>query len=190
MNKVLIMYSWLIFVLTFWMPDIPHIMRFRGWLLGLVMNRKGKNFQVSNGAIIRGLENLSVGNDVYCASGAVILAASDIRIDDEVMVAFHSVIIDGNHLSHEGSYRFTKTIRKPIRIGRGTWIGANCTICPGVSIGSNVAIAANSAVVKDLPSDVTAGGVPAKVLKDNSSFDSSGYEEVIETGVSPGASCV
>ncbi len=179
MNKVLIMYSWLIFVITFWMPDIPHIMRFRGWLLGLAMNRKGKNFQVSNAAIIRGLENLSVGNDVYCASGVVILAASNIQIDDEVMVAFHSVIIDGNHRSRAGSYRFGKSVRKPIRIGKGTWIGANCTICPGVSIGSNVAIAANSAVVRDLPSDVTAGGVPARVIKDNFSFDSSGYEEEV-----------
>ncbi|AFM27196.1 acyltransferase [Desulfomonile tiedjei] len=179
MNKILIMYSWFVFVMTFWMPDIPHIMRFRGWLLGLAMNRKGKNFQVSNAAIIRGLENLSVGNDVYCASGVVILAARDIRIDDEVMVAFHSVIIDGNHRSQAGSYRFGRSIRKPVRIGRGTWIGANCTICPGVSIGSNVAIAANSAVVEDLPSDVTAGGVPARVIKDNSEFNFSDYEEVI-----------
>lgn len=49
-------------------------------------------------------------------------------------------------------------------------IGDNCYIGPGVKmfgkiiIGDNVAIGANSVVNKDIPSDVTIAGVPAKIV--------------------------
>ncbi|CDT94444.1 DapH/DapD/GlmU-related protein [Vibrio coralliirubri] len=49
--------------------------------------------------------------------------------------------------------------------GEGVWIGANTVILPGVTIGSNVAIGANSVVTKDIPSNTVYGGVPAKFIK-------------------------
>ena len=53
----------------------------------------------------------------------------------------------------------------PIHIGKKVWIGANATICSGVTIGDNAVVAAGAVVVKDVPSDTVVGGVPAKRIK-------------------------
>lgn len=52
-----------------------------------------------------------------------------------------------------------------MKIGNDVWIGGNCTILPGVTIGNNVVIAAGAVVTKDIPDNCVAGGVPAKVIK-------------------------
>ncbi|WP_325049140.1 DapH/DapD/GlmU-related protein [Alginatibacterium sediminis] len=53
----------------------------------------------------------------------------------------------------------------PIQIGNSVWIGANVTICPGVSIADNVVVGAGSVVTKDLPENCVCAGVPAKVIR-------------------------
>lgn len=50
-------------------------------------------------------------------------------------------------------------------IGDNCFIGAGAKIFGGVTIGNNVTIAPNSVVVSDLPANVVAGGLPAKVIK-------------------------
>ena len=54
----------------------------------------------------------------------------------------------------------------PIRIGKRVWIGSNAVITKGVTIGDNSVIAAGAVVTKDIPANVVAGGVPAKVIKE------------------------
>lgn len=52
-----------------------------------------------------------------------------------------------------------------IVIGNDVWIGYNCTIMSGVTIGQGAIIAAGSVVTKDIPPYAIAGGVPARVIK-------------------------
>jgi acetyltransferase-like isoleucine patch superfamily enzyme len=52
-----------------------------------------------------------------------------------------------------------------IKIGNGVFIGNNSIIMPGVTIGDNVVIGAGSIVTKDIPSDVVAAGIPARILR-------------------------
>lgn len=52
-----------------------------------------------------------------------------------------------------------------IEIGDSVWIEVNCIILPVVKIGRGSVIAANSVVVKSVPSMVVAGGSPAEVIK-------------------------
>jgi acetyltransferase-like isoleucine patch superfamily enzyme len=54
---------------------------------------------------------------------------------------------------------------KPVKIGNNVWIGMNCLILKGVTIGDNSVIAAGSVVPRDIPANVVAGGNPAKVIK-------------------------
>ena len=54
---------------------------------------------------------------------------------------------------------------KPIRVGDNCWFGANCSVMPGVTIGSGCVIAAGSVVTTDLPDNAIAAGVPAVVKK-------------------------
>lgn len=54
---------------------------------------------------------------------------------------------------------------KSITLEKDVWIGANCTICGGVTIGEGSIIGAGSVVTKDIPPGVIAVGNPCKVLR-------------------------
>ena len=69
---------------------------------------------------------------------------------------FNVTVVDG----HGGSAMQTLTVN----IGDDVWVGGNCTILPGVTIGSNVVIAAGAVVTKDVPDNCVVGGIPAKVI--------------------------
>ncbi|MPN02196.1 Maltose O-acetyltransferase [bioreactor metagenome] len=56
-------------------------------------------------------------------------------------------------------------ITKPVVIKQNAWLGSGVTVLPGVTIGKNVIVAANSTVTKDVPSDVIVAGTPAKIIK-------------------------
>ena len=60
----------------------------------------------------------------------------------------------------------------PITIGDNCWIGADVTILPGVTIGSNTIIGAKSVVTKDIPDNVIAVGNPCRVLRPITENDS------------------
>ncbi|MBF6555709.1 MAG: hypothetical protein IVW52_05960 [Acidimicrobiales bacterium] len=64
----------------------------------------------------------------------------------------------------------------PIRIGDNVWIGGKATITKGVSIGSNSVIGAHAVVVRDLPADCVAVGIPARVIRHRGSKVSSAEE--------------
>ncbi len=50
-----------------------------------------------------------------------------------------------------------------MRIGRNVWIGRGSCVLPGVTIGDNAVIGANSVVTRNIPSDALAVGAPARV---------------------------
>lgn len=50
------------------------------------------------------------------------------------------------------------------------YIGERTTILPGVKIGDNVIIGAGSVVVKDIPSNTVAAGVPCKPINTRESY--------------------
>ncbi|MFD0830617.1 acyltransferase [Mucilaginibacter boryungensis] len=54
---------------------------------------------------------------------------------------------------------------KPIKICSDAWIGMNCIILKGVTIGEGAIVAAGSVVTKDVPAWTVVAGNPAKVVK-------------------------
>jgi virginiamycin A acetyltransferase len=53
----------------------------------------------------------------------------------------------------------------PITIGNDVWIGTQCVILSGSTIGDGAVIAANSVVTADIPPYAIAAGSTAKVLR-------------------------
>jgi N-acetylglucosaminyl-diphospho-decaprenol L-rhamnosyltransferase len=53
-----------------------------------------------------------------------------------------------------------------VEIGDDVWLGTGVIVLAGVTIGSGTVVAAGSVVTRDLPPNVVAGGVPAKVLRE------------------------
>ena len=64
------------------------------------------------------------------------------------------------------NYNVTILDISPVTMGDNVWIGGNCTILPGVTIGNNVVVAAGAVVTKDVPDNCIVGGVPAKKIRD------------------------
>ncbi len=165
-HKILLIYSWLIRALLFFGPDIPIIMRFRGWLYGLGMAHCGRDFQVTHDAILKDLLGISVGNHVFIGNGTVIMGSGSIMIEDEVMFAPHCIIISGNHVMKNGSFRYGKGDYGHIHIGRGAWVAGNSTIGRGASLPESSVLSANSFLNKSFTEKSTLyGGVPARLIK-------------------------
>lgn len=166
-HKLGLVYTWLVWLVMFALPDVPLIMRLRGWLYSLVMKEAGRNFQVSSAARLYSIDNLSVGNDVYIAANVIVNAGGNITLSSEVMIGIGSVLISGNHTIDRGSYRFGQLSRKAIKVGFGSWIGANCTLVAGATVPPSTLIGANSVVTKPLELSGVYVGTPAKIIKES-----------------------
>ena len=72
--------------------------------------------------------------------------------------------------------------RKNPIIGDNVYIGPGAKIFGGIKIGNNVAIGANAVVNKDVPDNVTVGGIPAKIIsyKDSSELIIKGTDSVVK----------
>lgn len=149
----------------YFLPDVPPIMRLRGFLYSLMMKRCGRDFQVTASAVINSLAGLSVGSHVYIAQFTVV-TGPQISIGNEVMFGPHCVIIGGNHQYSGSSYRFAKSVAEPIVIEDGCWIGAHCTILAGTVLPSESILGAGSVLDKSQqqPRSLYAG-TPARLVK-------------------------
>lgn len=103
-------------------------------------------------------------------NGVMIYCSKEIRIGRNVKIGGGSRISDSNHHSLNYKERRTKEDSKcakstPIIIGDDVFIGANCYIGKGVSIGDRSIVAAGSVVVKSIPADEVWGGSPARFIK-------------------------
>lgn len=54
----------------------------------------------------------------------------------------------------------------PVLIRRGAWLGQNCVVLPGVTIGRGSVIGANSVVRADVPDRTVVAGIPARVIRE------------------------
>lgn len=111
---------------------------------------------------------LKIGNNVTATSNVMISAVKEIIIEDDVMLASNIFIGDHQH-GYDNPYipyKYQPIFRiEPIKIKKGCWIGNNCIIMPGVTIGKYSIIGANSVVTYSIPDQSIAYGSPAKVIK-------------------------
>ena len=109
---------------------------------------------------------LSIGNNSGI-SGASIYAMEQIEIGNHVLIGANCHIFDTDF--HPMDWKLRRQSGPPstaaVRIGDDVWLAANVTVLKGVTIGARSVIATGSVVTSDIPSDVLAGGVPAKVIR-------------------------
>lgn len=55
----------------------------------------------------------------------------------------------------------------PVTLGENSWVTINCTVLPNVTVGKNSIVAAGAVVTKSVPPNCLAGGVPARIIKEN-----------------------
>lgn len=161
-------YDWpLHFILfcTNWLPDNVIFLYLRGVLIRPFFASSGKNLAVGRNVVFHNPSNIRLGQDIHISYGCIIMATEVICVGSEVMFGPYCVLVSGNHIRHNGSFRFGTNELLPITIEYGAWLGASVVVTAGVTIGNGALVAAGSVVTRDIPDNVMAGGVPAKILK-------------------------
>ncbi len=111
---------------------------------------------------------LIIGNEVHFGKMDRIGCANKIIIGNNVLFAPHVHISDRDHNFQDINVpinRQTISSKGSVIIGDETWLGFNCQVMSGVTIGRHCVIAAGAVVVKDVPDYTVVGGNPAKILK-------------------------
>lgn len=111
-------------------------------------------------------KNIQVGEDFLANYNVTILDVAPVRIGDFCMIGPNTLITSAGHPLSPAGRRQKLVTAKPVTIGDDVWIGGNCTILPGVTIGNNVVVAAGAVVTRDVPDNCVIAGVPAKVIKE------------------------
>ena len=106
------------------------------------------NVKIGCGCFIAALSNIDP--DCRIGDGCILNNLSNISHD--------SVVGDGTHVSGGVSSA------GEVAIGRCCCIGIGSRIIEKISIGDNVIVGAGAVVIRNLPSDVTAVGVPAHII--------------------------
>ena len=93
---------------------------------------------------------LHIGEHCFFNMNSSITCMKEISIGKYCKFGNNLVIVDHDHNTSGCGEEFPA---KPIKIGDDVWVGANCVILKGVTIGDHAVIAAGSVVRKDVPAD-------------------------------------
>jgi acetyltransferase-like isoleucine patch superfamily enzyme len=118
-----------------------------------------------------------IGNRVG-VSPSCIWIKEKLEIGSNVMIGANCLIMDNDahQIDYEARFHGKKanpleptTIvqHAPIIIEDDVWIGANCQILKGVTIGARTIIGAGSVVTRNIPADCIAAGNPCRIIRRN-----------------------
>jgi acetyltransferase-like isoleucine patch superfamily enzyme len=120
---------------------------------------------------------LVLGDRTFVGRHSVIAAQDRIEIGADVLIAEHCTIRDQNHqldanqrrdeidAQAEGRHSRSGVEKAPVIIGTSVWLGAGVRVLKGSRIGDRTVVGANAVVRDDLPADIVAGGIPARVIR-------------------------
>jgi acetyltransferase-like isoleucine patch superfamily enzyme len=153
--------------IIFSLPRYRFFTFFKVLLLKIMGAKIGKSTFIYPGVWITPGKNLIMGSHVDLAKDVIITTTGGVYIGDRTLIGYRTQILSANHSIPAIGLPFPisgDSYRK-IYISNDVWIGANCIITAGVTIGEGAVIAGGSVVTKDVPPNAIYGGVPAKLLK-------------------------
>jgi len=110
-------------------------------------------------------KNIEVGKNFFANYNCTILDVAKVTIGDYCQMAPNACIYTAGHPIHPVPRNSGYEYGKPVTIGDNCWLGGNSVICPGVTIGNNVVVAAGAIVTKDVPDWCIVAGNPARVIR-------------------------
>ena len=99
---------------------------------------------------------LKLGIKVDIGAFTYINAKAGVTLEDHVQIGSHCAIYSVSTIDNKEGQ---------VIIKKGSSIGSHTVVLPGVTIGENSIVGACSLVNKDIPPNVIAFGVPAKIIK-------------------------
>ena len=109
-------------------------------------------------------KNIKIGKNVFINACCRFQDQGGIEIGDGTLIGHNTTIATLNH--DFNPLKRQNLTPSPVKIGKNVWIGSDCTILPGVTIGDGSIIGAGSVVTKSIPTHAIAVGNPARVIKE------------------------
>jgi acetyltransferase-like isoleucine patch superfamily enzyme len=131
--------------------------------------RIGEDSRINEQVIIGGTKtpksSLDLGKRTIIMEYSFINTSMPIIIGDDSGIGGHCLLF--THGSWLNQLEGFPVDFAPITIGKKVWLPWRVFITPGVEIGDNVVVGANSLINKSVPSNCMVAGSPAKVLREN-----------------------
>ena len=125
--------------------------RFKEWEAPLIEDGKPTKYNW----IVQNKKGFKLGYKTDIGAFTYINAKNGVTIEDEVQVGSHCSIYSVSTIDDKNA---------PVLLKKKCCIGSHSVILPGVTIGENTVVGANSLVNKDLPPNCLAYGTPARVI--------------------------
>jgi acetyltransferase-like isoleucine patch superfamily enzyme len=108
-----------------------------------------------------------IGSRCVIGRGSHIVGHWEIDIGDDIQTGPCVYITDQNHTYEDPIEPIGRQwpTEAAVRIGSGSWLGANVIVLPGAQIGEHVVVAAGAVVRGTIPDRCVVAGVPAKVIR-------------------------
>ena len=106
--------------------------------------------------VVQNINGLNLGFATDIGAFSYINAKHGVLIEDYVQIGSHCSIYSLSTIDNKMG---------KVHLEENSKIGSHSTILPGVRIGKNSIIGAHSLVINDIPENVIAFGVPAKVIR-------------------------
>lgn len=122
------------------------------------------NEQVFIGGPVDPESYIKIGKRTIIMQMSFLNPTKPLIIGDDTGIGGHCLLFThGSWLSQLDGYPVTFA---PITLGKNVWLPWRVFIMPGVSVGDNTVIGANSLVTKNLPPNSLAAGSPAKIISE------------------------
>ena len=115
----------------------------------------------------RGLPGLWIGERCFLGEECLLDLAEAVELGAQVTLAERVLIlthVNVGYREHPLQEMFPPRAAG-VRIREGSFVGANATILPGLTLGPRACVAAGSVVTRDVPPDTLVGGVPARRIR-------------------------
>ncbi len=109
--------------------------------------------------------SLRIGQGCWFNYGCQLELGAAVEIGAGVSVGHQVMVLTTTHEVGPATRRAGEPCSRPVRIGRGVWLGSRCLVLPGVTIGEGAIVAAGALVNRDVPPHTLVAGVPARVVR-------------------------
>ena len=115
----------------------------------------------------KGPAGLKIGKRCFLGDEVLIDLYDSVKFEDDVTLAQRVLVLTHTNVGYKDHplQKYFPKSSKPVVFKKGSFVGANSTILPGVTIGERSFIAAGSVVTTNVPKESVYGGIPAKLIR-------------------------
>lgn len=105
---------------------------------------------------------LTIGDHAWIGENAWIDNLAQVVIGPNCCISQGAMLLTGNHNFQKTTFDL---MLGPITLEAGAWVGAQATVCPGVTLHSHAVLTVGSVATSDLEANTIYQGNPAKAVK-------------------------